>query len=176
MMGAGNGTGLAVVAQPRPTVMQQYSFCAWDHEFSIIAALPKPASQSNGRDEDEPDSSQQSKGISKSRLRRQQLVMMQVKSLLGRPKSPPHPTYLYVVSWMYSPWPVPTYDRAPLPPPLPHPTPQAVQSSPGPTQQAAPFPAAPRPPATNPPPGPATTPPYPPPAPATPAAPTLPPP
>merc|ERR1719251_279812 len=61
MMGAGNGTGLAVVAQPRPTVVQQKSFCAWDHEFSIIAALPKPASQSNGRDEDEPDSSQQTK-------------------------------------------------------------------------------------------------------------------
>merc|ERR1719384_306584 len=107
MMGAGNGTGLAVVAQPRPTVVQQKSFCAWDHEFSIIAALPKPASQSNGRDEDEPDSSQQSKGISNKRLLRQ---MMHVKSLLGRPKSPPCPTYWYVVSCTYEPWPLPTYD------------------------------------------------------------------
>merc|ERR1719411_9210 len=99
MMGAGIGIGLgkAVVAQPRPTVVQQKSFCAWDHEFSIIAALPKPASQSKGRDEDEPESNQQSKGISNKRLREQ---MTHVKSLLGRTtsKSPPHPTYLYVVS------------------------------------------------------------------------------
>merc|ERR1719384_913190 len=157
MMGAGNGTGLAVVAQPRPTVVQQKSFCAWDHEFSIIAALPKPASQSNGRDEDEPDSSQQSKGMSNKRLLRQ---MMQVKSLLGRTtsKSPPHPTYLYVVSCTYSPWPAPTYDRAPPPAPPPHATPHAVHSSPGPTPQATPLPAGPRAPPTYPPPGPATIP------------------
>merc|ERR1719264_1353896 len=157
MMGAGNGTGLAVVAQPRPTVVQQKSFCAWDHEFSIIAALPKPASQSKGSDDAVPDNNQQSNGINKSRLRRQQLVMTQVKSLLGRPKSPPYPTYLYVVSVVYWPCPLPTYDIAPWPPPL-HPTPQAVQSSSCPTPQAPQSPAAPRPPAYPPP--------YPPPAPA----------
>merc|ERR1719384_108298 len=162
MMGAGNGTGLAVVAQPRPTVVQQKSFCAWDHEFSIIAALPKPASQSNGRDEDEPESSQQSKGMSNKRLLRQ---MMHVKSLLGRPKSPPCPTYWYVVSCTYEPWPLPTYDRAPPPAPPPHATPHAVHSSPGPTPHAIPLPA-----------GPCTPPAYPPPAPEKPAAPILPPP
>merc|ERR1719429_426671 len=118
---------------------------------------PMPALQSYGWEVDVPDRSQHSNGISNRRLRRQQPVMMQVKSLLGRTtsKSPPKPVYLYVVSWMYSPCPVPTYERAPLPPaPLPQPTPQAVQSSPGPTQQATPFPAAPRAPPTYPPPGP----------------------
>merc|ERR1719189_2606359 len=82
---------------------------------------------------------------------------MQVKSILGRTtsKSPPKPTYLYVVSWMYSPCPVPTYARAPLPPP--HPTPHAVHSSPAPTPQAPPPP--PRAPPTKPPPGPPAMPP-----------------
>merc|ERR1719411_2417972 len=168
MMGAGIGIGLgkAVVAQPRPTVVQQKSFCAWDHEFSIIAALPKPASQSKGSDDAGPDNNQQSNGINKSRLRRQQLVMTQVKSLRGRPKSPPCPTYLYVVSVVYWPCPPPTYDIVPWPPPL-HPTPQAVQSSPCPTPQAPQSPAAPRPPAYPPP--------YPPPAPAIPPIPRYPP-
>merc|ERR1719251_364645 len=66
MMGAGNGTGLAVVAQPRPTVVQQKSFCAWDHEFSIIAALPKPASQSNGSDDDAPDNNHKAVGSTRA--------------------------------------------------------------------------------------------------------------
>merc|ERR1719189_3219082 len=98
--------------------------------------------------------------------------MMQVKSLLGRTvsKSPPAPTYLYVVSCMYSPWPVPTYDRAPEPgPPPPQPTPQAVHSSPGATPHAQPLPPPQAPPpraAPYPPPAP---PPYMPPAPYPPA-------
>jgi len=52
--------------------------------------------QSYGWDVDVPDRSQHNSGISNRRLRRQQLVMMQVKSLLGRitSKSPPKPTYL----------------------------------------------------------------------------------
>jgi hypothetical protein len=44
-------------------------------------------------DVDRQDKSQQSRGINKRRLKRQQLVIRQVKSLLGRPKSPPFPTY-----------------------------------------------------------------------------------
>merc|ERR1719330_292278 len=92
----GTGAGITVggtVAQPRPTVGQQKSFCAWDHGNSVVA--PKPASQLYGRDVDVPDSSQQSRGMSNSRLRRQQLVMMQVKFLgLATSKSPPCPTYL----------------------------------------------------------------------------------
>jgi len=93
----GTGAGITVggtVAQPRPTVAQQKSFCAWDHGNCVVA--PKPASQLNGSDVDVPDSSQQSRGMSNSRLRRQQLVKMQVKSLLGlmTSKSPPCPTYL----------------------------------------------------------------------------------
>jgi len=89
-----------VCRQPLPAVAQQKSFCAWDQLDSDIA---KPASQSYGNDDDVPDNNQQSKGISKSKLKRQQLVMMQVKSRLGRPKSPPYPTYLYVVSCVYDP-------------------------------------------------------------------------
>merc|ERR1740129_856016 len=110
------------------------------------STVPMPASQSQTTDVDTPENSQQSRGIKNKRLRRQQLVMMQAKFLpwgCATSKSPPAPTYLYVVSWMYSPWPVPTYDRAPLPAPPPQPTPQAVHSSPGPTPHAQPFPAEP---------------------------------
>jgi len=39
----GVGVGKAVVAQPRPTVAQQKSFCAWDHDDSKFS---KPISQS----------------------------------------------------------------------------------------------------------------------------------
>jgi hypothetical protein len=63
-------------------------------------------SQSKGSELDElGHKSQSRRGSNSNRLRRQQPVMMHVKSLLGRTasKSPPHPTYLYVVSWMYSP-------------------------------------------------------------------------
>merc|ERR1740129_1895153 len=119
------------------------------------STVPMPASQSQTTDVDTPENSQQSRGIKNKRLRRQQLVMMQAKFLpwgCATSKSPPAPTYLYVVSWMYSPWPVPTYERPPLPsPPPPHPTPQAVISSPAPTPQTPPLPAAPRSPPAYPP-------------------------
>merc|ERR1719220_3242519 len=103
----------------------------------------KPASQSYGSEVDpNPDSNQSSRGSSRSKLNKQQLVMMQVKSLLGRTvsKSPPAPTYLYVVSCMYCAWPVPTYEIPPEPgPPPPQPTPQAVHSSPAATPHAPPL-------------------------------------
>jgi hypothetical protein len=89
--GVGNGVGgtvgvvsgravvRRVVAHPVPTVVQQKSFCACDH-----VVIPRRFSQSYGMDVDRQDKSQQSRGINKRRLKRQQLVIKQVKSLLGR--------------------------------------------------------------------------------------------
>jgi len=91
---SGNAVAGMVVAQPRLTVIQQKSFCSWDQRLSKSM---KPSLQSNRFDVDEvkQDRSQQSKGIN-NKLNKQQLVIMQVKSLLGRTtsKSPPHPTNL----------------------------------------------------------------------------------
>jgi len=99
--GVGGGTvgctGSAVVRQPMPTVEQQKFCCAIDHRVSKSANGTAPGtSQLNGSDVDRPDSNQQSKGISNKRLKRQQVVMRQVKSRLGRTtsKSPPAPMYL----------------------------------------------------------------------------------
>jgi len=113
--GVGGAVGAAVagcvVWQPTPVVAQQNVFCSSDQ----IASQFTPALQLYSSVEPIPEISQQRRGISSSKLRRQQLVMRQVKSRLGRTvsKSPPQPTYLYVVSWMYTPWPVPTKDKAP---------------------------------------------------------------
>jgi len=91
----GSGAGRAVMRQPLPTVEQQKFCCACDH---IVSHCPvaNPASQSNGSDVDRPDNNHMSKGSSNKRLRRQQVVMRQVKSRLGRTtsKSPPAPMYL----------------------------------------------------------------------------------
>merc|ERR1712242_16622 len=98
--GSGRAVAGRVVAQPLPMVLQQKSCCAWDH---VVSHIENPASQSYGSDVDpNPDSNQRSRGSNSSRLSKQQLVMMQVKSLLGRTtsKSPPAPMYLYVVSCM----------------------------------------------------------------------------
>merc|ERR1719282_1964804 len=113
----------------------------------MFRSNPGAAMQSYISVEPMPAINHSSRGINNNRLKRQQLVMMQVKSLLGRTtsKSPPQPTYLYVVSCWYSPWPQPTYDIAPepAPPPPPQPTPQAVHSSPAATPHAPPWPRAP---------------------------------
>jgi hypothetical protein len=86
------------VVQPLPVVIQQYSCCSADHK---LCQFTKPSSQLKGK-EVVPiiESNHSKRGISNSKLRRQQVVMMQVKSLLERTtsKSPPHPTYWYVVS------------------------------------------------------------------------------
>jgi uncharacterized protein YcfJ len=91
---SGNAVAGTVVAHPRPTVMQQKSFCSWDHRESKSM---KPSLQSKRFEVDEVkhDKSQQSRGIN-NKLKRQQLVIKQVKSLLGRTtsKSPPQPTNL----------------------------------------------------------------------------------
>ena len=82
------------VVHPRPAEMQHQSCFSLDHK---VAQLAKPSLQSKGRDVVEiPDKSQYKKGSKSSRLRRQQPVMMQVKSRLGRTtsKSPPRPMYL----------------------------------------------------------------------------------
>merc|ERR1719266_1948553 len=113
-----------------PTLAQQKSFCCCDHMFR---SNPGAAMQSYISVEPMPANNQSSRGINNNRLKRQQLVMMHVKSLRGRTtsKSPPNPMYLYVVSCMYSPCPLPTYDIAPEPaPPPPQLVPQAVISSP----------------------------------------------
>merc|ERR1719464_1826622 len=100
--GSGRAVAGRVVVHPLPMVLQQKSCCAWDHAVSHIG---KPSSQSYGSVVPTPDNNQRSNGSNSSKLNKQQLVMMQVKSLLGRTtsKSPPAPTYLYVVSCMYSP-------------------------------------------------------------------------
>jgi len=88
--------GNAVVAHPIPVVMQQYCCCSSDH---ISFQFATPCVQSKGRDVvKRPDSSHQSRR--RSRGSRQHAVMMQVKSrlCLMTSKSPPYPTYLYVVS------------------------------------------------------------------------------
>jgi len=114
--GVGGEVGLEVgktvlggaVGQPRAKLLQQNSDLLWDHSTSKFA---KPSSQSKGREvEDNPDNSQHKSGIRNNKLNKQHVVIKQVKSRRGRTtsKSPPHPTYLKVVSWMYSPAPVPT--------------------------------------------------------------------
>jgi len=87
-----------VVLHPTPAVAQQNCCCASDQEDSQFMA---PVVQSYSA----PEHNHNNSGNNRSRLRRQHDVMRQVKSLRGRTasKSPPHPTYLYVVSWMY--WP-----------------------------------------------------------------------
>jgi len=89
------------VAQPTPVVMQQYCIFSSDHNNFQLAT---PWLQSKGKDVvNKPDSShhrRRSRSGSK-----QHVVMMHVKSLLcfTTSKSPPQPTYLYVVSCMYDP-------------------------------------------------------------------------
>merc|ERR1719394_2005843 len=82
--GSGRAVAGRVVAHPLPIVLQQKSCCAWDH---VVSHIENPASQSYGSEVDTPDN---------NKANRQQLVMMQVKSLRGRTvsKSPPAPTYL----------------------------------------------------------------------------------
>jgi len=91
--GSGRAVAGRVVAQPLPMVLQQKSCCAGDHAVSHIE---NPASQSYGSVDPTPDSNQANRGSSNNKLNKQQLVMMQVKSLRGRTvsKSPPAPTYL----------------------------------------------------------------------------------
>jgi len=91
--GSGKAVAGRVVVHPLPIVLQQKSCCAWDHAVSHIE---NPASQSYGSVLAVPDSSQHNSGSNSNKLNRQQLVMMQVKSRLGRTvsKSPPAPIYL----------------------------------------------------------------------------------
>jgi len=92
--GSGRAVAGRVVAHPLPMVLQQKSCCAWDHAVSHIE---NPASQSYGSEVDpNPDNNQANRGSNSNKLNKQQLVMMQVKSLRGRTvsKSPPAPTYL----------------------------------------------------------------------------------
>jgi len=102
--GVGNGVGGTVgvvsgraVVQPLPIVEQQNSCWAGDQ---VVSHCAKPDSQSYGSEVAVPDNSHRSSGIKSSKLRRQHVVIRQVKSRRGREKSPPQPTYLYVVSWM----------------------------------------------------------------------------
>jgi len=89
-------SGKAVVAHPTPVVMQQYSCCSSDHRSFQLAT---PVLQSNGREVVNKLERSHHKSNS-SRGSKQHVVIMQVKSLrdLMTSKSPPHPTYLYVVS------------------------------------------------------------------------------
>jgi len=88
-----------VVGHPRPTVLQQNSCLSSDHNTSKFA---KPSSQSYGMEVDEvkPESNQHKSGIRNNKLNKQHVVIRHVKSRRGltTSKSPPHPTYLYVVS------------------------------------------------------------------------------
>lgn len=68
-----------VVVHPLPTVLQQNACFSTDQPDSHLA---KPASQSNNKVVTSPHN-QKSKGINSNKLRRQQVVMRQVKSLLG---------------------------------------------------------------------------------------------
>jgi len=89
-------SGKAVVAQPIPVVMQQYCCCSSDHKSLQLAT---PWLQSKGKDVvNSPDNNHHRR--SRSNGNKQHVVMMQVKSLrrLITSKSPPQPTYLYVVS------------------------------------------------------------------------------
>jgi len=107
LKGVGGRVGLDVgktvlgcaVGHPRPTELQQNSCLSSDHNTSKFA---KPSSQSNGSEVDEvnPESSQHNSGIRNNRLNKQHVVIRHVKSRRGltTSKSPPHPTYLYVVS------------------------------------------------------------------------------
>jgi len=98
-------SGRAVV-QPSPAVSQQNSCAAGDQVSSgcdIIAVQSYGSEEVFGT-----HNSHRRSGIKSNRLKRQHVVIRQVKSRRGRAKSPPQPTYLYVVSWMYSPWPWPT--------------------------------------------------------------------
>jgi len=84
------------VEQPTPVVMQQYCIFSSDHS---IFQLATPWLQSKGKDVvNKPDNNHHRSNNSSGS--KQQVVMMHVKSLLGliTSKSPPHPTYLYVVS------------------------------------------------------------------------------
>jgi len=69
-----------VVGQPTPVVAQQNSFCSSDQ----ITSQFTPALQLYSSVEPIPEINQQSKGISNNKLKRQQVVMRQVKFLLGR--------------------------------------------------------------------------------------------
>ena len=93
----GGGAGRAVVLQPLPIVEQQNSCWAGDQ---VVSHCAKPASQSYGSDVGVPDNSHRRSGIRSNKLKRQHVVIRQVESRRGRAKSPPQPTYLYVVSWM----------------------------------------------------------------------------
>jgi len=91
-------SGKAVVAHPTPVVMQQYCCCSSDHNNFQFAT---PLVQSNGSEVvNNPDRSHHKSNS--NRGSKQHVVMMQVKSLRGliTSKSPPQPTYVYVVSWM----------------------------------------------------------------------------
>jgi len=90
-------SGRAVVLQPLPIVEQQNSCWAGDQ---VVSHCAKPDSQSYGSEVGVPDNSHRRSGIKSNKLKRQHVVIRQVKSLRGRAKSPPQPTYLYVVSWM----------------------------------------------------------------------------
>jgi len=93
--------GKAVVEQPTPVVMQQYCIFSSDH---ISFQFATPWLQSKGKDVvNNPDNNHHSSRSSSGN--KQHVVIMQVKSLLclTTSKSPPQPTYLYVVSWTYEP-------------------------------------------------------------------------
>jgi len=99
--GVGGGGGGVVlgraVVQPLPIVWQQN--CCWAGD-QLVSHISKPASQSYGSEVGVPEHSHRRSGIRSNKLKRQHVVIRQVKSLRGRAKSPPQPTYLYVVSWM----------------------------------------------------------------------------
>merc|ERR1719270_2278966 len=87
----GGGAGRAVVLQPLPIVEQQNSCWAGDQ---VVSHCAKPDSQSYGSDVADPDKSHRRSGIRSNKLKRQHVVIRQVKSRRGRAKSPPQPTYL----------------------------------------------------------------------------------
>ena len=77
-------TGSAVV-RLMPTLEQQKFCCAIDQCVCKSSNGTAPGtSQLSGSDVDRPDSNQHSMGIGNKRLKRQQVVMIQVKSRLGR--------------------------------------------------------------------------------------------
>jgi len=81
--------------------MQQYCIFSSDHNNFQLAT---PWLQSKGKDVvNKPDSSHHRRRS--RRGSKQHVVMMQVKSLLcfTTSKSPPQPTYVYVVSCTYDP-------------------------------------------------------------------------
>lgn len=82
-----SSSSVVVVGQPTPVEEQQNS-CFADGQRETI-----PSSQLNMAVV-VPEKSQHNKGSKQRRLNRQQVVIRQVKSLLGLSKSPPHPTYL----------------------------------------------------------------------------------